>query len=73
MMISWWCVFHVQGRPGPKGDVGDGGLPGQKVGDALGCFDFTTQALKLLVALPENGKVPGSFYISASLRQKPIT
>lgn len=34
-MIPWWCVFPVQGRPGPKGDVGDGGLPGQKVGAAL--------------------------------------
>lgn len=34
-MTPRWCVFPVQGRPGPKGDVGDGGLPGQKVGAAL--------------------------------------
>lgn len=28
-------VFHLQGRPGPKGDPGDSGLPGQKVSAGL--------------------------------------
>lgn len=28
-------VFSLQGRPGPKGDAGDSGLPGQKVSAAL--------------------------------------
>lgn len=33
-------VFCVQGRPGPKGDAGDSGLPGQKVSTALAERDF---------------------------------
>lgn len=28
-------VFYLQGRPGPKGDPGDSGLPGQKVSAGL--------------------------------------
>lgn len=28
-------IFPTQGRPGPKGDPGDAGLPGQKVSVAL--------------------------------------
>lgn len=28
-------VFSIQGRPGPKGDSGDTGLPGQKVSVVL--------------------------------------
>lgn len=28
-------VLYLQGRPGPKGDPGDSGLPGQKVSAGL--------------------------------------
>lgn len=45
-------MFPDQGRPGPKGEAGDGGLPGQKVGAARG-HSFTAEVWKLLVPLPE--------------------
>lgn len=40
MMFIDDVVFCLQGRPGPKGDPGDSGLPGQKVSAALAEKEF---------------------------------
>lgn len=46
----------MQGRPGPKGDPGDAGLPGQKVSVALPESLFALYSLRYLSGRAPCGK-----------------
>lgn len=47
-------VLFLQGRPGPKGDAGDSGLPGQKVSAALAQNKVFKQETGIILSLTTN-------------------
>ena len=47
-------VLFLQGRPGPKGDAGDSGLPGQKVSAALAQNEVFKQERGIIHSLTTN-------------------